>query len=357
MKTTTYVLCLWLATVGLSCSSSVSRVDGILENLRAKNGPGGAVLVARQGKVLYSEAFGKADVETGREITLATNFRLASVTKQFTAMAVMMLAERSKLSLDQTLSEFFPDYSPVGRKITVRHLLTHTSGLVAYEDVMPDTTNVPLLDRDVLRLIKGIDSTLFVPGTRFEYSNSGFALLALIVEKVSGQSFARYLQENIFAPAGMNATLAYEKGITEVSDRAFGYSPDTVLAGRFVRTDQSLTSSVLGDGGIYSSVNDLRKWDEALKASGFVSKKTMDEIVTRQATVEEGKIWYGYGWYVGNIDGVAAHFHGGSTVGFRSFILRVPDQSLTVITLFNRADARAEEIARQFAQAFSERGS
>ena len=354
MKTILYILCMSLSTFVLSCSSSSARRgDEALKYLRTANGPGGTVMVIQHGKVLYSEAFGKADVEAGREITLATNFRLASVTKQFTAMAVLMLADRSKLSLDQTVSEFFPEFAPVGKTITVRHLLTHTSGLVEYEDVMPESTNTPLLDQDVLRLIKDTDSTHFAPGTRFEYSNSGFALLALIVEKASGRSFARFLKENIFAPLGMNATLAYEKGITEVSDRAYGYSPDTIHAGKFERTDQSLTSAVLGDGGIYSSVNDLRKWDEALKAGTLVSKKTMEEILAHQATVEEGKTWYGYGWFIGSIDGVPAYYHGGTTVGFRTFILRIPDTSLTVITLFNRADAGAEEIARQLAKEYS----
>jgi CubicO group peptidase (beta-lactamase class C family) len=357
MKTMLFILCLSLSTFMLSCSSSSARRgDEVLKDLHTADGPGGAVLVVKHGNVLYSEAFGKADVQADRENTLATNFRLASVTKQFTAMAVMMLAERAKLSLDQTVSEFFPEFASVGKTITVRHLLTHTSGLVAYEDVMPESTNVPLLDQDVLHLIKDIDSTHFAPGTRFEYSNSGFALLALIVEKVSGRSFARFLKENIFGPLGMNATLAYEKGISEVGNRAYGYSPDTIHVGTYERTDQSLTSSVLGDGGIYSSVNDLRKWDESLAAGTLVSKKTMDEILSHQATVEEGKTWYGYGWFIGNIHGVPAYYHGGTTVGFRTFILRVPDESLTVITLFNRADARAEEIARQLAREYSLNG-
>jgi CubicO group peptidase (beta-lactamase class C family) len=356
MRILTYMISLAFALLGLSCSSSPGRVDDILKDLRTARGPGGAVLVVKQGRVLYSEAFGNADVEAGREITLATNFRLASVTKQFTAMAVMMLAERAKLSLDQTLRDFFPDFALVGNTITVRHLLTHTSGLVAYEDVMPDSTKIPLLDKDVLRLIKGIDSTHFAPGTRFEYSNSGFALLALIVEKVSGRSFAQFLKENIFLPLGMDATLAFEQGISEVSDRAYGYTPDSIQAGRFARTDQSPTSSVLGDGGIYSSVTDLRKWAEALTEGALVSKRTLEEILSHRAVVTEGKTWYGYGWYIGSIHGVPAYYHGGSTIGFRTFILRVPDKGLSVITLFNRADVRAEETAWRLAQAYIEAG-
>ena len=151
----------------------------------------------------------------------------------------------------------------------------------------------------------------------------------------------------------MDGTVAYEKGITEVSNRAYGYSPYTIHVGTYERTDQSLTTSVLGDGGIYSSVNDLRKWEEALSAGTLVPMKTMYEILAHQATVEEGKTWYGYGWFIGSLDGFPAYYHGGSTVGFRTFILRVPDQSLTVITLFNWADAKAEEIARRLAREYS----
>jgi CubicO group peptidase (beta-lactamase class C family) len=344
---------LFFSMAGLSCSASIgTQADRILQPFKLSDGPGGAVMVVRQDSVVFAEAFGKSEVETGAVNTLTTNFRLASVTKQFTAMAVMMLAERGKMSLDQHLSDFFPEFAPVGRRITVKHLLTHTSGLVAYEDVMPESTTVPLLDEDVLRLLKNIDSTGTVPGSAFVYSNSGFSLLALIVERVSGMSFARFLKENIFLPAGMNNTVAYERGISEVVQRAYGYSADTIHPGRFERTDQSLTSSVLGDGGVYSSVEDMRKWARALARGTLVSAKTMTAILSRNVTVEEGKTWYGYGWMIKSMDGVPVYFHSGSTVGFRTMILRIPERSLTVIALFNRSDMRAEEIGWDLAELY-----
>ena len=345
MKLIILSLSICFLAIDLSCSSSrLSRIEEILKPFRLSGKPGGAVMILRQGTVLYESVFGTANMEDGALNTLTTNFRLASVTKQFTAMAVMMLAERGKLFLQQSLSDFFPEFAPVGGRITLQHLLTHTSGITAYEDVMPESTTVPLLDKDVLRLLKDIDSTHAAPGSKFSYSNSGFALLALVVERVSGMSFARYLRENIFLPLGMNSTVAYERGISEVHQRAYGYSSDTAKPGDFVRTDQSLTSSVLGDGGVYSSVDDLRKWDAALAAGSLVAAKTLKDILSHHATIEDGKTWYGYGWYIGSIDGVPAYYHGGSTVGFRTFILRIPDRSLTVILLFNRSDVNPEEI-------------
>jgi CubicO group peptidase (beta-lactamase class C family) len=259
-------------------------------------------------------------------------------------MSIMILADRGKLRLDQTLSDFFPEFAPVGRTITLKHLLTHTSGIVAYEDVMPETTTVPLRDKDVLHLLASIDSTYSPPGARFRYSNSGYALLALVVEKVSGISFARFLNENIFLPLGMNNTVAYEAGISEVAERAFGYSPDTSIDTRFIRTDQSTTSSVLGDGGVYSSVSDLRKWAASLAMHPVVSPNTLREIQSPAAMIDSGKTWYGYGWFLDRIRDVPTIYHDGSTVGFRTAILRIPDHSLTIIMLFNRSDVNTEAL-------------
>lgn len=350
MKSTGY-LAIFLGFVLLSCSPSPrSQSESLLEPYQTQDGPGGAVMVVRHDSVLYAKSFGRANIETAAPITFATNFRLASVTKQFTAMAVMILVERGKVSLDQELTDFFPDFAPVGRSITLKHLLTHTSGLVAYEDVMPESTTVPLRDRDVLQLLRNIDSTYHYPGSTYRYSNSGYALLTLVVEKVSGVSFARFLNENIFLPLGMNNTVAYEQGISEVSNRAYGYSVDIDKAGRFECADQSMTSSVLGDGGIYSSINDMRKWDAALTSGALVSKTTLQEMLSRSAVIDPGKTWYGYGWYNGSMDGVPMSYHGGSTVGFRTGIVRIPDRFLTVIVLFNRSDVHAEEISVKLAR-------
>src|SRR6185503_3685881 len=166
----------------------------------APGAPGASVIVIKDGKVLFKKAYGLANLEKKVAATTSTNYRLASVTKQFTAMAIMILAERQKLSYEDRLSDFFPGFPAYGKQITVRHLLNHTSGLLAYEDVMPDSTTVPLTDNDVLRLMEQQDHTNFPPGSEFRYSNSGYVLLGLIVEKASGISFPDFLRKNIFRP-------------------------------------------------------------------------------------------------------------------------------------------------------------
>jgi CubicO group peptidase (beta-lactamase class C family) len=336
---------------GGRAAEDAARVDALLRPLDAPGAPGGAVLVARDGRVVYRKAVGLANVEERVPNSTATNFRIASLTKPFTAMAVLMLVEDGKLSYDTRLTDVFPDFPPYGREITVRHLLTHTSGLVDYADVLPRSTDRQLKDRDVLRLLAGQKATLFPPGTEYRYSNSGYAVLALVVERRSGQRFADFLRKRIFAPLGMENTLAYEEGGPPVPHRAYGYSPDK---GGFKRTDQSLTSAVLGDGGVYTSVEDLFKWDRALEAPRLVRAETLARAFARARLADGRQLDYGFGWQLGTYRGLRWLGHGGSTVGFRSDLERFPDRKLTVILLCNRSDARAREIARQIVDVYLE---
>lgn len=319
------------------------RIDQLIQPLGDAQSPGGTVIVIRHGRVIYRRAVGLADVEAGRPNTARTNFRLASVTKQFTAMAVMMLVEEGRLSYETRLTELFPDFPAYAQAITVRHLLTHTSGLIDYEDLIPASTTAQLKDRDVLRLMREQAGTYFPPGAEYRYSNSGYAVLAMVVEQISGQAFAAFLRERIFHPLGMNHTVAYEAGVSQVVERAFGYSP---LAHGFQRTDQSLTSAVLGDGGIYTSVDDLCLWDRALYGDQLVRPETFQQAFT-PARLNDGRaIEYGFGWRLGTYRGLPYVRHGGSTIGFRTGIERYPQQQFTVILLSNRNDTQAEEIIR-----------
>lgn len=320
------------------------RVAALFHEYDRPDVPGASVLVVRRGRVLYKRAFGMANLEDGVAATPATNYRLASLTKQFTAMAVMLLAERGKLSFDSKLTDFFPDFPAYAKRITVRHLLTHTSGLADYEDLIPAGTTEPLKDRQVLELLRMQPGTLFPPGSKFSYSNSGYALLALIVEKASGLSFAEFLRKNIFEPLRMNGTVAFERGISTVQRRAYGYAQDVQ---GFRRNDQSLTSSVLGDGGIYSSVEDLYKWDQALYTEKLVSRETMKLALTPMAATEHVGVSYGFGWFIETYRGKSTAWHYGSTVGFRTAIERFPEQRFTVVVLINRDHADAHELARK----------
>lgn len=343
---------LWIAGVcfcvvpAAQPADQAPQIDALFRAYAAPGVPGASVLVIKDGAVLYKKAYGLANLEDRTPSTTRTNYRLASVTKQFTAMAIMMLAERKKLSLDDRLADFFPGYPAYGNQITVRHLLNHTSGLVDYEDLIPQGPTEQLKDQDVLRLVKEQDHTYFPPGSRYRYSNGGYAHLALIVEARSHTPFAEFLTKNIFDPLGMTGTVAYEKGISAVRNRAYGY---TQREHGFERTDQSLTSAVLGDGGVYSSVEDLYQWDQALYTTKLVGAQTLQQAFTPGVWIDGRTTGYGFGWEIGAYRGLRTIKHTGHTIGFSTVIERFPDQKFTVIILTNRNGVQPAEIADKIA--------
>lgn len=324
-----------------------AKVDAIFADFNQPDAPGASVTIIRAGAVVFSKGYGLADLETKTPIAPETNFRLASVSKQFTAIAVLILRERGKLSLDENLLAFFPEFPTFGKQITVRHLLTHRSGLLDYEDLIPAGTTIPVLDQDVLRILMtngatNATPTYFPVGSQYRYSNSAYALLALIVQARSGQTFAHFLKENIFTPLGMTNSLAYEAGNSAVPQRAYGHS---LRANGWQRTDQSLTSSVLGDGGIYSSVTDLFKWDQALYTTKLVGAATLEEAFTPKTPTDKPGKSYGYGWYLTTHRGVKQIWHSGESIGFRTRLVRMPEQKFAVIILSNRSDKKLEDYA------------
>jgi len=321
-------------------------VDSLMAKYDHPDGPGASVVVIHDGEVAYMHSYGLADVEKHTRSTPNTDYRLASLTKQFTATAIMLLVQDGKLRYDDRVIDILPGFPPYGRDITVRHLLTHTSGLWAYEDFVPDTATVQVKDRDVLALISRADSTYFPPGSDFRYSNSGYAVLALIVERVSGETFARFLHDRIFAPLGMNGSVAYEKGISTVPNRAYGY---TERGGSFVRTDQSSTSAVLGDGGIYASVADLVRWDHALEGHTLVSAAARRLSWTPFVLSDGEPTHYGFGWFVDTDRGRTRLTHNGETRGFTNAIIRYPDERLSVIVLTNLSNSAPWDAAQKIA--------
>ncbi|MBV8574838.1 MAG: beta-lactamase family protein [Acetobacteraceae bacterium] len=293
--------------------------------------PGAALLVVRAGEPVVRRGWGLADLEARVAVTPATNFRLASLTKAFTAAAVLILAEEGRLALDDAARTWLPSLPATASAITLRHLLNHTSGLIDYEAVMPAATREPLRDADVLRLLEAQDRTYFPPGKDYRYSNGGYALLALVVSRASGEGFARFLEDRIFAPLGMQGSVAHEAGVSSIRHRAFGYSSQ---GGRWIRTDQDLTSAVLGDGGIYSSIEDLAKWDAALQEPGLLSAESLRLAFTHATATDAADVHYGCGW---RITGETV-WHSGETIGFRNVIVRWPRRRCSVILLTNRDD-------------------
>lgn len=307
-----------------------SSVDTLMRDYSGQV-PGAAVLVLRDGEPLLRRGYGLADLEAGTPVAPDTNFRLASVTKQFTAAAILLLVEDGKLSLDDPVRKWLPSLPASANPITLRHLLTHASGLIDYEDLMAPDATEQVHDIDVLHLLEAVDRLYFAPGTSYRYSNGAYALLALIVGKASGQDFATFLRERIFLPLGMDHSVAYEKGISTVTNRAYGYS---LVDGQWTRTDQSSTSAVLGDGGIYSSIDDLAKWDAALYDDRLLSDATRADAFALHTPIhdEVDVDGYGYGW---RIHGEVL-WHSGETIGGRNVIVRWPQRHFTVIVLSNR---------------------
>ena len=325
--------------------SNEEKINEIFNDYNKSGMPGAAVMIINDGEIIFEKGYGLADVEKKIQVTGTTNFRLASVTKQFTAMSILMLIDRGNLKLETTLKEIFPEFPEYGSSITIKNLLQHTSGLIDYEDLISDTVTMQLKDKDVLELIMKTDSTYFQPGSQHQYSNTGYALLALTVEKISGKPFRDFLKDNIFQPLGMDNTIAFEKDLNEIKDRAYGYSiKDNIVE----FADQSITSAVLGDGGIYSSLNDLYKWDKALYTGKLIDKKYLDESWTRGKTTQEVEFPYGYGWRLEKYQDTEVVYHTGSTRGFRNIIYRMPEKKFTIVILTNR-DAGSEFSTLEFA--------
>ena len=324
--------------------------------------PGAAVEVIRNGHVIFQHGYGVTDQRTLHPIDEHTNFRLASLTKQFTAMAIMLLVHDGKLRYNETLTEVFPEFPPYGKRITLRELLNHTSGLVDYEDLMakqygntPDDQIPQINDAGVLALMEKASTTLFPPGSKWQYSNSGYCVLAMVIEKISGESYPDFLHERIFAPLQMANTVAYVKGKSEIPNRAYGHTPNGTT---FRETDESSTSATLGDGGVYTSLADLARWDQALAAHTLLSESEMRPALTAvhptasPANENGHSVSYGFGWFLDPYRGRERMWHYGETIGFRTSIQRFPKDHLTVVVLTNRTDLSAIGLALKTADVF-----
>ena len=294
--------------------------------------PGVAVLVARDGQILFQGGFGLADVEKRTPITPETKFRIGSVTKQFTAAAIMKLAEQAKLSIDDALAKYFPNV-PNAEKITLRHLLTHTSGLHSFTDRPDFLTAVakPIAPADLIASMQK-DAPEFSSGTNFKYCNSGYFLLGEIVAKVSGQSLGDYLHTNFFEPLGMKDTGIYSNA-TPPSGAALGYAVNGGKATAALDWDMSWAG---GAGAIYSTVGDLFRWTEALHAGRVVNADSLKAMTTPNPLPTSGEgMNYGFGLVISEVDRLPTIWHNGGLHGWSSNVIWLPQQHMTLVALGN----------------------
>jgi CubicO group peptidase (beta-lactamase class C family) len=296
--------------------------------------PGFAVLTQKNQTIFKKFFSGSPDFEKNQKINENTNFRMASVSKQFTAACIIILKNRGKLNYDDVLTNFFSEFK-TGNKITIKHLLTHSSGLIDYENLIPDNQKDQISDAEVLDWVGKVDSLYFEPGSQFRYSNGGFCILSKIVEKVSGQSFSAFMVENIFKPLKMDNSYLFEKG-SLMPNRAMGYAKNDT--GEIIFSDQSITSATKGDGCVYTNLVDYQKWLSALtQRQLFDIQKELIEV-NFPIPSQEG-LFYGLGWF--NISGKEL-YHTGSTCGFSNVVWQTIDGKNAVVFFSNLADNHAE---------------
>lgn len=326
-------------------STAVTEGEALDAYVRAYAGAGlfmGAVLVARDDEVLLSQGYGWADVANGVPNTPSTRFRLGSVTKGFTAAAILQLQEAGLLSVDDPISQYLPDY-PGGDRITVHHLLNHTSGVpnyIALEDIF-DRVLHPIEMDELIALFSPLELE-FPPGQQHRYSNSGYVLLTKIVEQVSGQRYADYVQEHLLEPAGMARSGYAFYGDALEGDRAVGYH---FTGEEYLPTPRWDTSWAVGAGALYSTAEDMYHWIQALDTDTLLGEDSRRALFTPGGAAD----FYGYGWYAIDFLGRRRVLHGGYVFGFRSDVTRYPDDGITIVVLSNLDRAPTRQMSEDLA--------
>ena len=308
-----------------------SKIDKILRTQFKTNETGVSALVAKDGNVIYRKAFGKADLELDVNMTSKNVFEVGSITKQFTSVAILMLLEEGKLSLDDEITKFIPTYPTNGKKITIHHLLTHTSGIKSYTS-MQRFGEVMTIDETPLKFIDFFKNEPmdFDPGEKYLYNNSGYFILGYIVEKVSGISYPKFIQERIFDAIDMKSSY-YGSHKKLIKNRASGYQKGA----EFSNAQYISLTLPYAAGSIMSNVDDMLKWQTAITNNVFLKKATIDKAFTNYTLINGDKINYGYGWSINEINDVSTIEHGGAIPGYLSMGVFVPSKNIYVILFSN----------------------
>lgn len=331
-----------IGTGVLAQNKSTTEFDKILSAQFKADGPGCAALIMNNGQVVYRKAFGKANLELNVPMKSEMIFRIGSITKQFTAVAILQLEEQGKLSLQDEITKFIPDYPTHGYKITVEHLLTHTSGIKSYTGMKEFTTNVMRKDMTPKELIDFFkDQPMdFEPGTKYLYNNSGYALLGYIIEQVSGESYAQYLENHIFKPLGLKNT-SYDNSTNIVKNRVPGYS----------KTDSAFTNTAyismtlpFAAGSLLSTVDDLYSWTKGVRSGKIIKPQTFQKALEPYKLKDGSSTGYGYGLEVGEIFGSQAIWHNGGINGFLTMGIYLPKEDLFV-AVFSNCDGNSPDNA------------
>ncbi|MFK8010796.1 MAG: serine hydrolase [Marinicellaceae bacterium] len=333
MKKTLITLILLVVTVQVNAKSQSKQIDALLNDLFEKDGPGGVALVVKDGKTVYRKAFGMANLELGVKMKPDHIFRIGSITKQFTASAILKLVEEGKIKLDADITEYIVDYPTHGYTITIEQLLNHTSGIKSYTGMKewgPEERKKSYTPVELVDYFKN-EPMDFAPGEQFRYNNSGYILLGHIIELVSGKSYEEYIQDNFFTPLKMNNS-SYGSASRIIKNRAYGYdkNEENYINAPFLSMTQPYAA-----GSLLSTVDDVYTWYKAVMADKVISQESRTKAHSSSTLNNGEETGYGYGWSIGNIQGSKMVQHGGGINGFLTSSLILPEKNVFVAIFSN----------------------
>ena len=319
------------------------KLDELLSTQFKISDPGCEILIAKKGEIVYKKAFGNANIELNVPIRTDMVFNLASVTKQFTSVAILQLVEQGKISLTDSLQKFIPDFPFKGHTITIENLLTHTSGIRDYMQLDYANLYMERWDFKPKQLIDSFKNYAleFDPGTKFSYSNSGYYLLGYIIQKVSGLSYQSYIQDNLLKPLGLTHTYFDSSGII-IPNRVNGYRKDE---GVFKNADYWSPTIEYAAGGLISNVDDLFKWHKGLYSYQILKKETLQKAFVPYQLKDGTLTGYGYGWFLKTSNGIKSIEHEGGIPGFKSNVIFFPDDDIFIAALYNCGTVPVDDLS------------
>lgn len=349
-----YILCFLLLaicfqnTLAQKNESELLKIDSFLNEEYPKNKPGAVILIAKGGEVIYKKAYGLANLKKKKPLKADMIFQLGSMTKQFTSAAILQLIEQNKLSLDDNIQEYVEYYPQKEYEITIAHLLSQTSGIPEFFDVDENEFDILSQEHTPRQLIEyyADKPLLFKPGTQFQYSNSNYPLLGVVIEKISGLALKEYFERNIFQPLGMNSSSLWYTEDFKKKQIPDGYRTKD---GELVLSPKIVGSTVYAAGGVVSTVDDLLIWNEALNNRSLLSDDIVRQLSTEKTTLDGKGTGYGYGFFTKELQGRRTVQHGGMIYGFTSSGLYLPEEDIFVCILSNKARERTEEVANYLA--------
>ncbi|MFD2562097.1 serine hydrolase [Aquimarina rubra] len=335
-----------LAFLTTKAQNLEKEIDEIVSSMYTLEEPGISILVAKDGKPLYRKAFGKANLELDVPLKPENVFEIGSITKQFTAVAILMLQEQGKLQIEDEITKYIPDYPTNGKKITIHHLLNHTSGIKSYTgmDSFMKSARTDMTPTELIDVFKN-EPMDFDPGEEFRYNNSGYILLGYIIEVITGDTYENFIEKNIFEKIGMNSS--YYGSMSElIKNRASGYKPE---GDNYLNADYLSLTLPYAAGSLMSTVDDLLKWQNAISANTFIKRTSLEKAINGSKLNNGEEINYGYGWGKVNIQGAKGYAHSGGIFGYTTNGIFLEDENVYVIGLTNCTCKNVGEITMKVA--------